>query len=118
MPHHWFDSVHLGYMCDKNIVSEIHYYGGMLVATTTNIDKMTRTTREMAEAQRDSYEALAENLAAFQQRNFGFAQEWLREGAEAMREQTEHNLRTAEAFARSARKQQEGFRALTHELIE
>ena len=143
-------------MCDKNIVSEIHYYGGMLVATTTNIDKMTRTTREMAEAQRDSYEALAENLAAFQrrsvglaqdgmeflrlqeqnakaaqqwfassarvaqlqQRNFGFAQEWLREGAEAMREQTEHNLRTAEAFARSARKQQEGFRALTHELIE
>ena len=126
------------------------------MATTTNIDKMTRTTREMAEAQRDSYEALAENLAAFQrrsvglaqdgmeflrlqeqnakaaqqwfassarvaqlqQRNFGFAQEWLREGAEAVREQTEHNLRTAEAFARSARKQQEGFRALTHELIE
>ena len=29
-----------------------------------------------------------------------------------MREQTEHNLRTAEAFARSARKQQEAFRSL------
>jgi hypothetical protein len=128
----------------------------MLVATTTNREKMTRTAREMTEAQRDSYEALAENLAALQrrsvglaqngieflrlqeqnakaaqqwfassarvaqlqQRNFGFAQEWLREGAEALREQTEHNVRTAEAFARCARKQQEGFRALAQELIE
>ena len=57
-------------------------------------------------------------VAQLQQRNLGFAQNWLREGAEALREQTEHNLRTAEAFARSARKQQEGFRALTQELIE
>jgi hypothetical protein len=122
----------------------------MPVATTTNFDKMTRTAREMSEAQRDSYEALTENLAAFQkrsvgltqdgmefiklqeenaeaaqqwfastmrvaqlqQRNVRFAQSWLREGAEALQEQTEHNLRTAEAFARSTRKQQEGFRAL------
>jgi hypothetical protein len=122
----------------------------MPVATTTKVDKMTRTAREMTEAQRDSWEALTENLAAaqrrgvglaqggkeflklqeqnakaaeqwlassmrvarLQQRNARFAQNWLREGAEALREQTEHNLRTAEAFARSARKQQEGFRAL------
>jgi hypothetical protein len=143
-------------MCDKYIVAKIHYHGGMLVATTTNFEKMTRTAREMTEAQRDSYEALAENLAALQrrsvglaqngmeflrlqeqnakaaqqwfassarvaqlqQRNFGLAQQWLREGAEALREQTEHNLRTAEAFAQSARKQQEGFRAIAQELIE
>jgi hypothetical protein len=128
----------------------------MPVATTTNVDKMTRTTREMTEAQRDSYEALAENLAALQrrsvglaqdgmeflrlqeqnakvaqqwfassarvaqlqQRNFAFAQGWLREGAEVLREQTEHNVRTAEIFARSARKQQEGFRVLAQVLIE
>ena len=126
------------------------------MVTTTNVDKMTRTAREMTEAQHDSYEALSENLAALQrrsvglaqdgmeflrlqeqnakaaqqwfassarvaqvqQRNLGFVQTWLREGAEAVREQTEHNLRTAEAFARSARKQQEGFLALTQELIE
>src|SRR5215212_5364615 len=138
------------YMCDKNIVAMNYYDGGMPVATTTNVDKMTRTTREMTEAQRDSYEALTENLAAaqrrsvglardgmdflklqeenakaaqqwfassvkvaqLQQRNARFAQDWMREGAEALREQTEHNLRTAEAFALSARKQQEGFRAL------
>jgi hypothetical protein len=56
-------------------------------------------------------------VAQLQQRNLGFAQTWLREGAEALREQTENNLRTAEAFARSARKQQEGFRDLGHELI-
>ena len=117
---------------------------------TTNLDKMTRTALEMTEAQRDSWEALTENLAAAQRRGVGlaqdgmeflrlqeqnakaaeqwlassmrvaqlqernvcFAQNWLREGAEALREQAEHNLRTAEAFARSARKQQEGFRAL------
>ena len=128
--------------------------GGMPVATTTNLDKMTRTAREMTEAQRVSFEALTENLAdaqrrsvglardgmdflklqeenakaaqqwfassvkvaQLQQRNARFAQDWMREGAEALREQTEHNVRTAEAFARSARKQQEGFRALTQGL--
>ena len=117
---------------------------------------MTRTAHEMTEAQRDSYEALTENLAAFQrrsvgfaqeglrfiklqeenakaaqqwfatsmrlaqlqQRNLGFAQEWLREGADAVREQIEHNLRTAEALARSARKRQEGFRALVQNWTE
>jgi hypothetical protein len=124
--------------------------GGISVANTTNVEKMTRTARKMTEAQRDAYEALTENLSAAQRRGVGlaqdgmeflrlqeqnakatrqwfassmkvtqlqkrnvrFAQDWLREGAEALREQTEHNLRTAEAFARSARKQQEGFRAL------
>ena len=144
------------YICGKNIVTMTYYDGGMPVATTTNVDKMTRTAREMTEAQRDSFEALTENLAAaqrrsvglaqdgmeflrlqeenakatqqwfassarvaqLQQRNVRLAQNWLREGADALREQTEHNLRTAEAFARSARKQQEGFRALAQELIE
>ena len=51
-------------------------------------------------------------VARLQQRNVSFAQSWFRNGAEALREQTEHNLRTAEAFARAARKQQEGMRAL------
>ena len=144
------------YICGKNIVAMTYYDGGIPVATTTNVDKMTRTAREITEAQRDSFEALTENLAAahrrsvglaqdgmeflrlqeenakaaqqwfassarvaqLQQRNVRLAQNWLREGAEALREQTEHNLRTAEAFARSARKQQEGFRALAQELIE
>ena len=119
--------------------------------TTTNIDKTTRTTRQMAEVQRDSYEALAENLAAaqrrtmglaegglkfmrlqeenaraaqewfaggvrllkLQQRNAEFVQGWTGEAVEAMREQTEHNVQTAEAFARSASKQQEAFGELT-----
>jgi hypothetical protein len=122
----------------------------MPVATTNLDNKMTRAAREMTEAQRDSYKALTENLAAaqrrgvklthegmeflrlqeqnarvaeqwfaasmriarLQQRNVRFAQTWLQEGSEALREQTEHNLRTTEAFARSARKQQEGLRAL------
>jgi hypothetical protein len=137
-------------MCGKNIVAKIYYDGGIPVATITNFEKMTRTAQEMTEAQRDSYEALTENLAAFQRRSVGLAQDglqfiklqeenakaaqqwfassvrlarlqqrnarfvqnWLREGAETLREQSEHNVRTAEAFARSARKQQEGFRAL------
>jgi hypothetical protein len=141
-------------MCDKNIVAIAYYHGGMPVVTTTNFDKMMRTARQITEAQRDSYEALAENLAALQrrsvglaqdgmeflrlqeqnakaaqqwfassarvaqlqQRNLGFAQTWLRESSQALRDQTEDNLRMAEAFARSARKQQEGFRALAQEL--
>src|SRR5829696_5523218 len=123
----------------------------MLVQTTRSIEKTTRTVREMAEVQRDSYEALAENLAAAQRRTIGLAegglefmrlqeqsaraaQEWFAGGVkllqlqqrnaeyvrgwsndavEAMREQTEQNVQTAEAFARGISKQQEGFRALT-----
>ena len=119
--------------------------------TTRNIDKTTRTVREMAEVQRDSYEALAENLAAAQRRTIGLAEgglefmrlqeqsaraarEWFAGGVkllqlqqrnaeyvrgwsddavEAMREQTEQNVQTAEAFTRGISKQQEGFRALT-----
>jgi hypothetical protein len=124
------------------------------VATTANIaniDKTARTAHEMAQAQRDSFEAIAENFAAaqrrtigiaegglefmrlqednaraaqeffangvrllkLQQRNAEFVQGWTGDAVEALREQTEHNVRTAEAFVRSASKQQEGFRTLT-----
>jgi len=138
-------------MCGRNIAVKVHYHGGMLVQTTTNIDKTTRTVRQMAEAQRDAYEALAENFAAAQRRSIGlaeggleymrlqedsaraaqewfassvrlfqrqqrnaeFAQGWTGDAVEAVREQTEQNARTAEAFARGISKQQEGFRALT-----
>src|SRR5215217_5570222 len=110
-----------------------------------------RTARQMAEVQRDSYEALAKNLAAAQRRSMGLAQDglkfmrlqeesaraaqewfaggvkllqlqqrnaefvqgWTSEAVEALREQTEDNVRTAEAFVRSASKAQEGFRGLT-----
>ena len=123
------------------------------MAITTGIDRMTRTAREITEAQRDSYEALTDNFAALQRRNVGLAQDgleflrlqednaraaqewfangvrllqlqqrnvefvqrWTSDGVEALREQAEHNARTAEAFARSVRKQQEGFRALTQQ---
>jgi hypothetical protein len=127
----------------------IYNHGGTRVIST-NTEKIGRTAREMAEVQRNSYEALAENLAAAQRRNIGLAndglefmrlqeenaraaQEWFAHGVrllqlqqrnaefvggwasgavEAAREQTEHNARTAEAFARVVSKQQEGFRAL------
>src|SRR5215216_6549912 len=109
----------------------------------------------MAQAQRDSFEALAENFAAaqprsiglandglefiklqednaraaqewfaggvklpkLQQRNAEFVRGWTGEAVEAMREQTEHNVRTAEAFTRSISKQQEGYRALTQQWV-
>ncbi|MGH3147059.1 MAG: hypothetical protein ACRDTR_14785, partial [Rubrobacter sp.] len=122
---------------------------------TANTEKMGRTAREMAEVQRDSYEALAENFAAAQRRNVGLANEglefmrlqednaraaqewfangvrllqlqqrnaefvqgWIGDAVEVLREQSEHNVRTAEAFARTARKQQEGFRTLTRQWV-
>src|SRR5215210_5127377 len=138
-------------MCGKNIEAEGHYHGGMKVQTTRNIEKTARTAQEMAEVQRDSYEALAENFAAaqrrtiglaegglefvrlqeqsaraaqeffangvrllqHQQRNAEFLQGWTADAVEAVREQTESNARTAEAFARGVSRQQESFRALT-----
>jgi hypothetical protein len=121
------------------------------VATTANIDKTARTAREMAEAQHDSFEAIAENFAAaqrrgigiaegglefmrlqednvraaqeffangvrllqLQQRNAEFVQGWMGDAVEVMREQTEQNARTAEAFARGIGRQQESMRALS-----
>jgi hypothetical protein len=118
---------------------------------TTTIDKTTRNANQIAEVQRDSYEALAENLAAaqrrslglaegglqfvrlqeqsaraaqewfaggvrlleLQQRNAEFVQGWSDDAVEAVREQTEHNVQTGEAFARGISKQQEAFGALS-----
>src|SRR5829696_7616676 len=137
-------------MCDKNIVAMAYNHGGTRVITT-NTEKIGRTAREMAEVQRDSYEALAENFAAAQRRSIGlandglkfmrlqednaraaqewfangvrllelqrrnaeFLQGWTGEAVEVLREQTEHNVRTAEAFARGVSRQQEGLRTLT-----
>jgi hypothetical protein len=125
------------------------------VATTANIEKTTRTARQMAETQRDSFEALAENFAAAQRRSIGLANDglefmrlqednaraaqeffangvrllklqqrnaefvrgWMGDAAEVLREQTEHNVRTAEAFTRGISKQQEGYRALTQQWV-
>src|SRR5215211_4865699 len=64
-----------------------------MVATTANIDRTTRTARQMAEAQRDSYEALAENFAAAQRRSIGLAEG----GLEFMRLQ-EDNARAGQEF--------------------
>src|ERR671917_1021711 len=139
------------YMCDKNIVANTYNHGGITVATTTNIDKTAPTAREMAEIQRDSFEALADNFAAaqrrgiglangglefvklqednaraaqewfangvkllqLQQRNAEFVQSWTGDAVEVVREQSEHNVRTAEAFARGVSKQQESLQALS-----
>src|SRR3954471_16281184 len=122
----------------------------MQVQTTRNVEKTTQTARQWAEVQRDSYEALADNLAAaqrrgvglaegglrfmrlqeenaraaqewfasgvrllqLQQRNAEFVQGWTGNAVEALREQAEHNLRTAEAFARGASKQRESLNEL------
>ena len=119
-------------------------------ATAKNIDKTARTAREMAEAQRDSFEALAENFASAQRRSMGlaegglefvrmqednaraaqeffatgvrllqlqgrsaeFVQNCTNDAVEVVREQAQHNARTAEAFARAASRQQEAFGSL------
>ena len=124
--------------------------------TTRNIDKTMRTTRQIAEAQRDAYETLAENFAGVQRRSMGlaedglefmklqednaraaqewfangvrllqlqqknaeFVQGWMGDATEVLREQTQQNVRTAEAFTRGVSKQQEGYRALTQQWVE
>jgi hypothetical protein len=64
-----------------------------------NIDKTAHTAREMAEAQRDSYEALAENFAAAQRRSMGLAEG----GLELMRLQEDNARATQEFFANGVR---------------
>src|SRR4028119_1739167 len=142
-----------GHMCGRNIVASTYKRPRRYTveATAKNIDKTALTAREMAEAQRDSFEALAENFAGAQRRGMGlaegglefvklqednaraaqeffaqgvnllqrqqknaeFVQSWTNDAVEVVREQAEHNARTAETFARAASRQQEGFRTLT-----
>jgi uncharacterized protein YukE len=64
-----------------------------VTTTARNIDKTARTAHEMAEAQRDSFEAIAENFAAAQRRSIGIAEG----GLEFVRLQ-EENARAAQEF--------------------
>jgi hypothetical protein len=141
-------------MCDRNIAASTYNprsWRYTVEATAKNIDKTARTAYEMAEAQRDSFEALAENFASAQRRSMGlaegglefvkiqednaraaqeffahgvrllqlqqknaeFVRSWTGDAVEVLREQAEHNARTAEAFARAVGRQQEGLRTLT-----
>jgi hypothetical protein len=52
-------------------------------------------------------------LLKLQQRNAEFVQGWMGEAVEVVREQIEHNVHTAEAFARGIGRQQENIRALS-----
>src|SRR3712207_7173749 len=52
-------------------------------------------------------------LLQLQQRNAELVQGWTSDVIEALSEQTEQNVRTAEAFAQLISKQQEGLRILT-----
>ena len=68
-------------------------------ATAKNIDKTARTAREMAEAQRDSFEALAENFASAQRRSMGLAEG----GLEFVKLQEDNARATQEFFANGVR---------------
>jgi hypothetical protein len=74
---------------------------------------------EFVRLQEDSVRAAQEWLAngvkllQLQQRNAEFVQSWMGDALEAVREQSEHNVRTTEAFARGVSRQQEGLRTLT-----
>src|SRR5215213_3279303 len=96
--------MHNGYMCNTHLMSVNPYFGGTLVQSArSNIAKTARTAREMAEVQREAFCAVAENFAAAQRRSMGLAEgglEFVRLQEQGAREQTEQNVRTAEAFAR------------------
>jgi hypothetical protein len=69
------------------------------VTIKTNMDRMASTAREMAEDQRDSFEALTENFAAAQRRNVRLAQD----GLEFLRLQEDNAKVTQEWFANGLR---------------
>jgi hypothetical protein len=68
-------------------------------ATAKNIDKTARTAYEMAQAQRDSFEALAENFAATQRRSMGLAEG----GLEFVKRQEDNAKAAQEFFANGVR---------------
>ena len=70
-----------------------------MATTAMNIEKTARTAREMAEAQRDSFEAVAENFAAAQRRGMGLAEG----GLEFVRLQEENARAAQEFFANGVR---------------
>src|SRR4028119_1031480 len=82
-------------MCGKNIVASTHKQPRRYTveATAKNVDKTARTAYEMAEAQRDSFEALAENFASAQRRSMGLA-----EGGLEFVKLQEDNARAAQEF--------------------
>src|SRR4028118_2183198 len=82
-------------MCGRNIVASTYKRSRRYTveATAKNVDKMTRTAREMAEAQRDSFKALAENFASAQRRSMGLA-----EGGLKFVRLQEDNARAAQEF--------------------
>jgi hypothetical protein len=69
------------------------------VTIDTNTDRMAGTAREMAEAQRYSYEAPTENFAASQRRNLGLAQD----GLEFLSLQEDNARATQQWFANGVR---------------
>jgi hypothetical protein len=71
----------------------------MAITTHNNIDKTARTAREMAEAQREAYEALSENFAAAQRRTMGLANG----GLEFMKLQEDNARAAQEWFANGVR---------------
>jgi hypothetical protein len=87
-------------MCDRNIVASTYNHGGTTVeATAKNVDKTARTAYEMAEAQRDSFEALAENFAAVQRRSMELAEG----GLEFVKHQEDSARAAQEFFAQGVR---------------
>jgi hypothetical protein len=72
---------------------------GKLLQTTKEIEKSARTFREVAEVQRDSYEALAENFVTAQRRSMTLAEG----GFEFVRLQEENVRATREWLANSMR---------------
>src|SRR5215207_8296262 len=89
-------------MCGMNIVASSYYLPRRYytVATTaSNIDKTARTAQQMAEAQRDSFEAVAENFAAAQRRTIGLAEG----GLEFVRLQEQNAKAAQEFFANGVR---------------
>src|SRR5918998_1215020 len=74
--------------------------------------KFVKLQEDNARAAQEFF-ATGVRLLQLQGRNAEFVQSWTNDAVEVVREQAEHNARTAEAFARAMNKQQEAFRTLS-----
>lgn len=78
---------------------------------------------DLAKLQEENYRAVRDfwtsgmRMMELQQRNVQFFQSWMSGGDDYLRNQAEHNQSAAEAFAESARVQQEGLRKLGEDWV-
>lgn len=85
---------------------------------TERTEKIDRATEELAEVARDSYRVVVDRTFTARESNARITRTFFEDTVEALRQETESNLRAAEELAEQASRRREAFRELTRESLD